>query len=130
MLWSNNVLSMFSRTRLIRQIFVNLLNLSLFRQSRQNSYLLCTFCWSNSSPFSIPEKCFIRLIRHLQFYFRCLSSYYVWEFKQIEDLYLRIAALFNLFIGFIHKVRSVTRIPNKRMRKSLLSLGLEFRVTL
>jgi len=30
--------------------------------------------WSNSSPLSIPEKRFARLIRHLQFRFWCLSS--------------------------------------------------------
>jgi len=30
----------------------------------------------------------------------------VWEFKQIKDLYLRIVAPRNLFIEFIHEVRS------------------------
>ena len=38
----------------------------------------------NLSPFSIPEKHFVRLILHLQFCFWCLSSWYVWEFKQIK----------------------------------------------
>jgi len=35
----------------------------------------------------------------------------VWEFKQIKDLYLRIVAPRNLFIEFIHEVRSATRLP-------------------
>jgi len=35
----------------------------------------------------------------------------VWEFKQIKDLYLRIVAPCNLFIEFIHEVRSSTRLP-------------------
>jgi len=35
----------------------------------------------------------------------------VWEFKQIKDLYLRIVAPRNLFIEFIHEVRSVTLLP-------------------
>jgi len=33
----------------------------------------------------------------------------VWEFKQIKDFYLSIATPRNLFIEFIHEVRSVTR---------------------
>jgi len=38
---------------------------------------LCTFLFVNSlnsSPLSMPEKRFVRLIRHLQFRFGCLSS--------------------------------------------------------
>jgi len=35
----------------------------------------------------------------------------VWEFKQIEDLYLRIVATHNLFIEFMHQVWSTTRLP-------------------
>ena len=30
----------------------------------------------------------------------------MWEFKQIKDLYLRIVAPRNLFVEFIHEVRS------------------------
>jgi len=47
----------------------------LFRRSWQNSYLLCVFLFVkfinllNSSPLSITEKCFVQLIRHLQFHF-------------------------------------------------------------
>jgi len=40
-------------------------------------------------------------------------------FKQIKDLYLRIVAPYNLFIKFIHEVRSTTRLPIERTRKSL-----------
>jgi len=53
---------------------------------------------------------------------RCLSSQYVWEFKQIKNLYLRIVAPRNLFIEFIHEVRSATRLPIERTRKSLLKI--------
>jgi len=66
-----------------------------------------------------PEKRFVCLIRQLQFRFRCLSTLYVWEFKQIKDLYLRIVAPPNLLIEFIHEVRSATRLPIVRTRKSL-----------
>jgi len=31
---------------------------------------------------------------------------HVWEFKQIKDLHLRIVAPHNLFIEFMHEVRS------------------------
>jgi len=41
----------------------------------------------------------------------------VWEFKEIKDLYLRIAAPRNLFIEFIHKVRSASRFPIERTQK-------------
>jgi len=71
----------------------------------------------NSLPLSIPEKRFVRLIRHLQFRFRCLSSYYVWEFRQIKELYPRIVAPCNLFIEFIHKVPSATRLPMRERGK-------------
>jgi len=43
----------------------------------------------------------------------------VWEFKQIKDLYLRIVAPRNLFMEFIHEVRSATRFPVGRTWKSL-----------
>jgi len=43
------------------------------------------------------------------------------EFKQIKDLYLRIVAPCNLFIEFIHEVRSATWLPIERTRKSLLA---------
>jgi len=46
----------------------------------------------------------------------------VWEFKQIKDLYLRIVAPRNLFIEFIHEVRSATGLPTERTRKSLLKI--------
>ena len=45
----------------------------------------------------------------------------MWEFKQIEDLYLRFVSSCNLFIEFIHEVRNATRLPNERTRKSLLT---------
>jgi len=35
----------------------------------------------------------------------------MWEFKQIKDLYVNIVTPHNLFIEFIHKVRSTTRLP-------------------
>jgi len=38
----------------------------------------------------------------------------MWEFKQIKDLYLRIAAPRNLFIEFMHEVRSATGLPTER----------------
>jgi len=38
----------------------------------------------------------------------------VWEFKQIKDVNLRIVAPRNLFIEFIHEVRSATRLPIER----------------
>jgi len=40
----------------------------------------------------------------------------MWEFKQIKDLYERIVAPRNLFIEFMHNVRSATRLPIKRMQ--------------
>jgi len=43
----------------------------------------------------------------------------VWEFKQIKDLYLRILAPRDLFIEFMHEVRSVTQLPLRECRKSL-----------
>jgi len=46
----------------------------------------------------------------------------VWEFKQIKDLYLRIVAPRNLFIEFIHEVRSAARLPIERTWKSLLKI--------
>ena len=46
-------------------------------------------------------------------------SKYVWEFKQIKDLHLRIVAPRNLFIEFIHEVRSATRSPLRERGKSL-----------
>jgi len=45
----------------------------------------------------------------------------VWEFKQIKDLYLRIAAR-KVFIECIHEVRSVTGLPIERTWKSLLKI--------
>jgi len=42
---------------------------------------------------------------------------YVWEFKQIKDLYLRIVAPRNYFVEFIHEVRSPTRLPIERTRE-------------
>jgi len=44
-------------------------------------------------------------------------SKYVWEFKQIKDLHLRIVAPRNLFIEFIHEVRSATRSPLRERGK-------------
>jgi len=44
-------------------------------------------------------------------------------FKQIKDLYLRIAASRNLFIEFVHEVRSATQLPVERTRKSLLTVS-------
>jgi len=41
----------------------------------------------------------------------------VWEFKQIKDLHLRIAAPRKLFIEFTYEVRSATRLPTERTRK-------------
>jgi len=41
----------------------------------------------------------------------------VWEFKQIKDLYLRMVAPRNLFIEFMHEVRSATRLPIESTRK-------------
>jgi len=41
----------------------------------------------------------------------------VWEFKQIKDLYIRIVAPRNLFIGFMHEVRSVIRLPIEETQK-------------
>jgi len=46
----------------------------------------------------------------------------VWELKQIKDLYLKIVAPRNLFIEFIYEVRSATRLPIERTRKSLLKI--------
>jgi len=40
-------------------------------------------------------------------------------FKEIKDLYLRIAALRNLFIEFKHEVRSATRLAIERTQESL-----------
>ena len=44
---------------------------SHFCQSRQNSYLIRAFqfVYSKSSPLHIPEKPFVRLIRHLRIRF-------------------------------------------------------------
>jgi len=39
------------------------------------------------------------------------------EFKQIKDLYVRIVAPRNLFIKFIHEVRSATRFPIERTQE-------------
>jgi len=96
--------------------FVNLLNSSLFHWSRQNSYLLYTslFIWFvNFSPLSIPWKHFVQLIHHLQFRFWCWSGYFMWEFKQMKDLYLKMVAPRNLFLEFVHKVQSATRLPTE-----------------
>jgi len=38
----------------------------------------------------------------------------VWEFKHIKDVYLRFVAPRNLFLKFIHEVRSTTLLPIKR----------------
>jgi len=46
----------------------------------------------------------------------------MWELKQIKHLYLRNVAPHNLFIAFIHEVRSATRLPIGRTQKSLQSL--------
>jgi len=46
----------------------------------------------------------------------------VWEFKQIKDVYLRIVASRNLFIEFIHEVRSATRLPIERTQKIFLKI--------
>jgi len=46
----------------------------------------------------------------------------VWEFKQIKDLYLRIVAPCNLFIEFIHDVRSVAQLLIERTQKRLLKI--------
>jgi len=40
------------------------------------------------------------------------------EFKQIKDLYLRIVAPRNLFMEFMHEVRSATRLPIETILKS------------
>ena len=47
---------------------------------------------------------------------------YVWEFKQIKDLYLRSVAPRKLFIEFTREVRSAIRLPIERTRKSLLKI--------
>jgi len=47
---------------------------------------------------------------------------YMWEFEQIKDLYLRIVAPCNLFVEFIHEVRSATQLPIDRTWKSLLKI--------
>jgi len=39
--------------------------------------------------------------------------------QKMKNLYLRIIAPRNLFIEFIHEVRSATRLPIERTRKSL-----------
>jgi len=39
------------------------------------------------------------------------------EFKQIKDLYMKIVAHRNVFIEFIHKVRSATRLLIERTQK-------------
>jgi len=46
----------------------------------------------------------------------------VWEFKKIKDLYLRIVTPRNLFIEFIHEVRSVTRLPIEMTKKFIKDL--------
>jgi len=38
----------------------------------------------------------------------------MWEIKQIKDLYLRIVAPHNLFIKFVHELRSTTRLLIER----------------
>ena len=38
-------------------------------------------------------------------------------FKEIKDLYMRIVAPRNLFIEFMHEVRSATRLPTERTQK-------------
>jgi len=43
----------------------------------------------------------------------------VWENKQFKDLYLRIVAPRNLFIEYIHEVRSAPRPPIKITQKVL-----------
>jgi len=43
----------------------------------------------------------------------------VWQFKQIKDIFLRVAAPHNLFIEFIHEVRSATGSPLRERGKSL-----------
>jgi len=85
--------------RLIRHFFVGPGRIPIF----------CVhFCSLNSSPLSVPEKRFVRLIRHLQFR---------WEFKQIKDLCMRIVAPRNLFIEVIHEVRSATQLPIEGTQK-------------
>jgi len=49
-----------------------------------------------------------------------VTATYVWESKQIKNLYLRIVAPCNLFIEFIHEMRCATRLPIERTRKRLL----------
>jgi len=48
--------------------------------------------------------------------------------QKIKDLYLKIVAPRNLFIEFIHGVRSATRLPIDRTRKSLKGAWLNGRV--
>jgi len=43
----------------------------------------------------------------------------MWEFKQTKDFYLRMVAPHNLFIEFVHEVRSATRLVIGRTWKSL-----------
>jgi len=38
----------------------------------------------------------------------------VYKFKQIKDLYLRTVAPRNLYIEFVHELRSATRLPIER----------------
>ena len=117
---SSNSSSFNSSIRLIRHFFVGPGRIPIF---------CIHFCSPNSPSsnssvlsirhLSIPEKRFVRVIRHLQFCFRCLSSWYVWGSKQIKDLYLGIAEPRNLFIEFIHEVRSATGLPIERKGKSV-----------
>jgi len=98
------------RHRLIRHFFVGPGRIPIF----------CVhFCSSNSQSSNSS----IRSIRHL---FRSLRSVFsanpsfavsVVEFKQIKDLYLRIAAPRNLFIEVMHVVRSATRLPIEKTQK-------------
>jgi len=41
----------------------------------------------------------------------------MWEFKQIKDLYMTIAAPRKLFTEFIREVRNNTRLPIERTQK-------------
>jgi len=41
----------------------------------------------------------------------------VWEFKQIKDLDMRIAAPRHLFIEYVHEVRSAIQLPIERTQK-------------
>ena len=105
----------YSRTCLIRYFFVGPGRIPIFCVEFCSPNSLS----SNSSPLSIPEKRFVRLIRHLQFRFWCLASQYVWHSNKLR---IFIWELLHLAICLSNLYTRCEVQPHTPLRESIKSL--------